>query len=235
MSVTDEIKSRIDIVEYVRRHVPALKKAGRNHKACCPFHNEKTPSFVVNPERQSWHCFGACSEGGDLFSFAQKLHGWDFKEALRELGEESGVQLRPQTPEQKTLSDRLDGLRGLAAAAADLFSARLYSREGATALAYIREERGLRDETIQAFQLGCAPQGWNWLLNSLRALGYSDDDIVEAGLAIRNENGRVYDRFRNRLIIPIRDERGRVVGFGARALDADDPVKYIELAAIRAV
>ena len=86
MSVTDEIKSRIDIVGYVQRHVPGLKKAGRNHKACCPFHNEKTPSFVVNPERGTWHCFGACSEGGDLFTFAQKFHGWDFKEALRELG-----------------------------------------------------------------------------------------------------------------------------------------------------
>ena len=90
MSVTDEIKSRIDIVSYIQRHVPTLKKAGRNHKARCPFHNEKTPSFVVNPERQTWHCFGACSEGGDLFTFAQKMHGWDFKEALRELAAGGG-------------------------------------------------------------------------------------------------------------------------------------------------
>ena len=91
MSVTDEIKARIDLVSYVQRHVPGLKKAGRNHKACCPFHNEKTPSFIVNPERQTWHCFGACSEGGDLFTFAEKIHGWDFKEALRELAAEAGI------------------------------------------------------------------------------------------------------------------------------------------------
>ncbi|MCY3833981.1 MAG: DNA primase [Chloroflexi bacterium] len=227
MSVTDEIKARIDIVEYVRRHVPGLKKAGRNHKACCPFHNEKTPSFVVNPERQTWHCFGACSEGGDLFTFAQKVHGWDFKEALRELGAEAGVQLKPQTPEQKTLSDRIDGLRGLVKAAAELFQGRLYSGAGSSALAYMREERGLRDETVSAFQLGCAPQSWDWLLKSLRALGYRDDDIVDVGLAIRNENGRVYDRFRNRLMIPIRDERGRAVGFGGRALGSEEAAKYI--------
>ena len=121
MSTTDDIKARIDIVSYVQRFVPSLKKAGRNHKACCPFHNEKTPSFVVNPARQTWHCFGACAEGGDLFTFAQKMHGWDFKEALRELAVEAGVQLRPQSPAQKSRSDHLEKLRGIAASAADFF------------------------------------------------------------------------------------------------------------------
>ncbi|MDE2852993.1 MAG: DNA primase [Chloroflexota bacterium] len=227
MSVTDEIKSRIDIVSYVQRHVPELKKAGRNHKACCPFHNEKTPSFVVNPERGTWHCFGACSEGGDLFTFAQKIHGWDFKEALRELAAEAGLQLRAQTPEQKTQSDRLDGLRGLVKTAAELFQGRLHDGTADSVLAYLRETRGLRDETIKAFELGYAPESWDWLLKSLRGLGYGDDDIVEVGLAVRNENGRVYDRFRNRLMIPIRDERGRAVGFGGRALASEDGAKYI--------
>ena len=227
MSVTDEIKSRIDIVSYVQRHVPTLKKAGRNHKACCPFHSEKTPSFVVNPERQSWHCFGACSEGGDLFTFAQKMHGWDFKEALRELAAEADVQLRPQTPDQKTAADRLDALRGLVNTAAEFFQNRLEMDDASAVRRYIREERGLSDETSRAFQLGYAPQSWDWLLNSLRRLGYGDEDIVEVGLAVRNERGRVYDRFRNRLMIPIRDERGRVVGFGGRALDAEEGAKYI--------
>ena len=227
MSVTDEIKTRIDIVAYAQRHVPDLRKAGRNYKACCPFHNEKTPSFVVNPERQSWHCFGACSEGGDLFTFAQKIHNWDFREALHELAAEAGVELRARTPEQKTESDRRDRLRGLLNTAASSFHDLLHSADGAAALQYIRETRGLNDETIQLFQLGYAPQSWDRLLNSLRRLGYSADDIVEAGLAVRNENGRVYDRFRQRLMIPIRDERGRVCGFGGRALDADDNVKYI--------
>ena len=227
MSVTDEIKSRIDIVNYVQRHVPALKKAGRNHKACCPFHNEKTPSFVVNPERQSWHCFGACAEGGDLFTFAQKLHGWDFKEALRELANEAGVQLEPQTPEQRTRSDRQERLRGMLSDAAEFYQRELHRETGAFAYDYLRANRGISPETAQVFQLGYAPDSWDYMLKSLRNLGYSDDDIVEAGMAVRNDSGRVYDRFRNRLMFPIRDERGRTVGFGGRALSSDEVAKYI--------
>ena len=227
MSVTDEIKSRIDIVSYVQRYVPGLKKAGRNHKACCPFHNEKTPSFVVNPARQSWHCFGACAEGGDLFTFAQKVHGWDFKEALRELAHEAGVQLKAQTPEQKSRSDRQDALRGIVASAAEFYQRALHREMGSGALVYLREKRGLKDETIGEFQLGYAPDSWDFILRSLRQLGHSDDDIVEVGLAVRNESGRVYDRFRNRLMFPIRDDRGRIVGFGGRALGAEETAKYI--------
>jgi len=227
MSVTDEIKARIDLVSYVQRHVPSLKKAGRNHKACCPFHNEKTPSFIVNPERQTWHCFGACSEGGDIFTFAQKANGWDFKEALRELAAEAGVQLRAQTPEQKSESDRLDALRGLVNTASENFQRLLFDGDASSVLDYVRDGRGLSDETIRDFQLGFAPESWDWLLNSLRRLGYRDDDIVEVGLAVRSEKGRVYDRFRNRLMIPIRDGRGRVVGFGGRALGADELAKDI--------
>jgi len=227
VSTTDEIKSRIDIVSYVQRHVPSLKKAGRNHKACCPFHNEKTPSFVVNPVRQTWHCFGACAEGGDLFTFAQKMHGWDFKEALRELAAEAGVELQRQTPAQKSRSDHLEKLRGIVSSAAEFFQDALRPESAAGIRSYLRDQRGLSDATVQAFQIGYAPQSWDFMLRALRDLGHNDDDIVEAGLALRNENGRVYDRFRNRLIIPIRDERGRVVGFGGRAMDANDSAKYI--------
>lgn len=227
MSTTDDIKARIDIVSYVQRFVPTLKKAGRNYKACCPFHNEKTPSFVVNPARQTWHCFGACAEGGDLFTFAQKLHGWDFKEALRELAAEAGVEIQRQTPAQKTRSDHLDKLRGIAASAADFFQAALQRESAAKIRSYLRDQRGLTDESVRAFQIGYAPESWSFMLQALRDLGHSDDEIVEAGLAVRNENGRVYDRFRNRLIIPIRDERGRVVGFGGRSMDANDSAKYI--------
>jgi len=227
MSVTDEIKSRIDIVSYVQRFVPSLKKAGRNHKACCPFHNEKTPSFVVNPERQTWHCFGACSEGGDLFTFAQKINGWDFKEALQELAQEAGVQLRQQTPQQQTRSDELERLRGLLASAAEMYQKQLLHPGAKAVLGYVRNKRGLTPETIETFQFGYAPDSWNFILQGLGALGHSEDEIIDVGLAARNENGRVYDRFRNRLMIPIRDERGRVVGFGGRALSADDPAKYI--------
>ena len=227
MSVTEEIKSRIDIVSYVQRHVPELKKAGRNHKACCPFHTEKTPSFVVNPERQSWHCFGACAEGGDLFTFAQKLHGWDFKEALRELALEAGVELRPQTPAQQARSDHLDRMRGLVAAASDLYHDRLFAPESRSILNYATETRGLSRETVKTFRIGVAPDRWDFALDALLSMGYDEDEVIEAGLAARSEHGRVYDRFRNRLIIPINDERGRVVGFGGRALDPDEPAKYI--------
>ncbi len=227
MSTTDDIKARIDIVSYVQRHVPSLKKAGRNHKACCPFHSEKTPSFVVNPVRQTWHCFGACAEGGDIFTFAQKLHGWDFKEALRELAAEAGVELQRQSPAQKSRSDHLEKLRGIAASATEYFQQALRRESAAGVRAYLRDKRGLNDETIAAFLIGYAPDSWDFMRRALRDLGHSDDDIVEAGLAVRNDSGRVYDRFRNRLIIPIRDERGRVVGFGGRAMDPDDSAKYI--------
>ncbi len=227
MSVTDEIKARIDIVSYVQRHVPSLKKSGRNYKACCPFHNEKTPSFIVNPERGTWHCFGACAEGGDIFTFAQKVNGWDFKEALRELAQQAGVQLRAQTPQQKDEDEKLERLRGLLATAADYYHGRLQQADAQPVRDYIFAERGLHDATVDRFQLGYAPPGWDFMLNALRGLGYSDEEIIEAGLATRNESGRTYDRFRNRLIIPIADPRGRVVGFGGRALDPADNIKYI--------
>ena len=227
MSVTDEIRTRIDIVNYVQRFVPALKKAGRNYKACCPFHSEKTPSFVVNPERQTWRCFGACAEGGDLFTFAQKMNGWDFKEALHELGQEAGVQIREQTAEQKSRHDYLERLRGLLATAAEHYHSRLFHAEARAALRYARDQRGLTEAAIKAFQIGYAPDRWDELLNMLRGLGHSEAEIIEAGLAIRNDSGRVYDRFRHRLMIPIRDERGRTVGFGGRALRPQDHPKYI--------
>ena len=227
MSVTDEIKARIDIVSYVQRYVPSLKKSGRNYKACCPFHNEKTPSFVVNPERGTWHCFGACAEGGDLFSFAQKANGWDFKEALRELAQQAGVQLRAQTPQQKSEDEKLERLRGMLATAVDYYHQRLGAGDAQPVRDYLFAERGLRDETVRYFQLGYAPPGWDFMLNEMRGLGYSDAEIIEVGLAAQNDRGRIYDRFRNRLMVPIRDPRGRVVGFGGRALDPADNVKYI--------
>ena len=227
MSAIEEIKSRIDIVGYVQRYVPELKKAGRNHKACCPFHTEKTPSFVVNPERQTWHCFGACAEGGDLFTFAQKLHGWDFKEALRELGQEAGVEIRRQTPDQRQRSDRVAQLRALIAEAAEIYHRQLFQPQSHATRNYVVQERGLSRATLGEFRVGVAPDRWDFILNELKALGHSEQDIIDAGLAARNDRGNVYDRFRNRLMIPIADERGRVVGFGGRALNPDEPAKYI--------
>ena len=229
MSVTDEIKGKLDIVDYIGRYVP-LKRGGRSYKAPCPFHAERTPSFVVNPDSQTWRCFGACAEGGDIFSFAMKQHGWSFSEALQELGKLAGVEVHKQTPEQRAQSDRLDHLRGLVQAAADAYHGLLLNPNDADAAAtmqYVREKRGLTDETILKFGIGYAPPGWTNLLDHLKQLGYSEDQIIDTGMAVRNDGGRVYDRFRNRLMIPIRDERGRVTGFGARALDPEDNPKYL--------
>lgn len=225
MSVADEIKSRIDIVTYIQQYVP-LKKAGRYYKANCPFHSERTPSFIVNPDTQSWRCFGSCAEGGDLFSFAQKHHGWSFRESLEELGRQAGVELRRQTDEQRQQAARRDVLRGVLQAATDWFQEHLWKLP--QVLNYARERRGFSDDTLRAAALGYAPDGWQHLRDYMRQLDYSDEDLLEVGLLRRNEeSGRVYDYFRNRLLIPIRDERGRVVGFGARALADEDEPKYL--------
>lgn len=227
MSVVDDIKAKLDIVAYIHQYAP-LKKAGRYYKACCPFHSEKTPSFTVNPDTQSWRCFGACAEGGDIFSFAMKQHGWDFPEALAELGRAAGVEVRKQTPQQAEQSQRSDHLRGLLKVAADFYHHQLVSTEaGHAVLEYAQRKRGFTDETIRNFQIGYAPEGWQNLLNELKQLGYSEDQALDAGVAIRNDRGSVYDRFRHRLMIPIRDERGVVIGFGARALNPDDQPKYL--------
>ena len=224
MSVTDEVKSRLDIISYIQQFVP-LKRAGRTYKALCPFHSEKTPSFVVNPDTQTWRCFGSCAEGGDIFSFAQKYHGWNFAEALQELGKLAGVQVQQQTAEQQRQAERLDALRGLAQAATDFFHEQLLHHQDV--LRYVHDQRGFTEETILTYGIGYAPDGWQVTLEHLTQLGYAEDDLLEVGLVRRSDAGRVYDYFRNRLIIPIRDERGRVIGYGARALSADDNPKYL--------
>ena len=224
MSVTDEIKARLDIVSYIQQYAP-LKKAGRNYKAACPFHNEKTPSFVVNPETQTWRCFGSCADGGDVFSFAQKYHGWDFREALHELGALAGVEVQQQSEAQRQQAARLDALRGLMQTAADFYHEQLW--QNPNVLRYVRERRGFSDETLADYDIGYAPKGWQTTLEYLVNLGHNVDDLVEVGLTRRSDNGREYDYFRNRLMIPIRDERGRVIGFGARALADEDNPKYL--------
>lgn len=226
MSVAEEIKARLDLVAYISESV-SLKKAGRNYKANCPFHQERTPSFIVFPDTQTWRCFGACGEGGDIFAFAMKMHGWDFGEALRNLAQRAGVELAPSTPEQAERAAASERLLGLLDQTARFFHDQLLHAPAAeNARAYV-QKRGLSEATVQTFLLGYAPGGWHALLNHLGKLGYAQDDLIAAGVAIRNDEGRVYDRFRERLVIPIRDGRGRVVGFGARALKPGDEPKYL--------
>ncbi|MBC6934696.1 MAG: DNA primase [Chloroflexi bacterium] len=229
VSVADEIKSRLDIVAYIQQYVP-LKKSGRTYKACCPWHSEKTPSFVVSEDRQTFRCFGACATGGDIFAFAMRHHGWSFSEALQELGRLAGVEVHKQTPEQKARGEQMDALRGLLKTAAEAYHQALInpqSDDARAALHYAKHKRGFSDETLLKFGIGYAPPGWHNMLEHLKEIGYSEDQIIEAGIAVKNEKGNVYDRFRSRLMIPIRDERGRVIGFGARALDPDDNPKYL--------
>ena len=179
MSVVDDVKARLDIVDVVSGYVN-LHKAGRNYKALCPFHQEKTPSFVVFPDTQTWRCFGACGEGGDVFGFVMKSEGWDFAETLRELAKRAGVQLAPPDAAQEQRQVESDRLLGLLDATARFFHDQLLTAPAAEgARAYV-ERRHLSAETVAGFALGYAPDDWRQALHHLQLLGYSQDEIVEA-------------------------------------------------------
>ncbi|HUW14203.1 MAG TPA: DNA primase [Anaerolineae bacterium] len=217
MSVVDEIKERLDIVEVVSRHVP-LKKAGRNFKGLCPFHVEKTPSFVVFPDTGNWHCFGACGIGGDVFSFVMKHDNLDFKEALQVLAPMAGVTLERSSAAADSAEEKLrKRLLAITAAAADYYHQQLLGDLGERARGYL-EQRGLTEETWDLFLLGYAPDSWDSLQRYLQGQGYKPTEMETAGLSIARQGGGSYDRFRDRLIIPIRSVRGRPIAFGARLL-----------------
>ncbi len=225
MSVVDEIKRRLDIVEFIGSYAP-LQKAGRNFKALCPFHTEKTPSFIVFAETQSWHCFGACSTGGDIFGFAMRQENMTFSEALRFLAERAGVSLRPLDGEEAKRKDEIDRLRAVNSAAAQHYHRVLMAAPaGKSAVRYL-EGRGVSRETMVTFQLGYAVDDWHDLEQHLRRAGISQPDMLAAGLLSESDSGNVYDRFRGRLIFPIRDVRGQVIGFAGRVLDNSVP-KYL--------
>jgi len=226
MGTIDEVKERLDIVEVISSYVP-LKKTGRNFRALCPFHQEKTPSFYVFPDSQRWHCFGACGEGGDVFSFVMKKEGWDFRTALEELARRAGVELRPRTPAEAQREEEAERLRAALADAATYYHhLLLHAPEADHARAYVAQ-RGLAPETVERFQLGYSLPGWESLRSHLTDRGFTPAELVQAGLLVEREDGTAYDRFRGRLMIPIRDPRGRVVGFGARTLEPEGLPKYI--------
>lgn len=226
MSVVDEIKERVDIVEVIRSYVP-LKKAGRSYKGLCPFHSEKTPSFVVFPHTGTWHCFGACGTGGDIFTFIMKRENLDFGEALRLLAQRAGVELEGRSTEAAETEKRLDLLREINQTTALYFhDLLLNSAEAAQARAYL-DQRGLNRETIDRFQIGYALNRWDGLLRYLTDKGYAVALVHQAGLIVeREDHSGYYDRFRGRIIFPIRDDRGRTIGFGGRVLDDTLP-KYL--------
>ena len=224
MGVIDDVKQRIDIVEVIGEYTP-LTKAGRTFRALCPFHSEKNPSFYVYPERQSWHCFGACNTGGDVFSFIMKKQGVDFGEALRLLAERAGISI-PSRLEPEAGKDERERLYQANATATQYFhNLLLNSPDGEKARGYLAK-RGLLPKTISDFQLGFSLNSWEALKRYLVEKGYSESELVTAGLLIEGEGGATHDRFRNKLMFPIFDIRGRVTGFGARVFDDSLP-KYL--------
>jgi len=227
MSTIDEIKARIDIVDLISETVQ-LRKTGKNYTGFCPFHsNTRTPAFAVFPESGTWRCFGQCNEGGDIFGFVMKKEGWDFAEALRYLAEKAGVQLRPPTPQEKEVTEENDHLRSLLEEAMTYYRHFLQnSSEGHQALDYLKQ-RGLTEPTLEMFGIGYAPQGWDTFLSHFKSKGYSEVDLMDAGMISEREGGGYHDRFRHRIMIPIRDERGRIAGFGARILDPNDVPKFL--------
>ncbi|MFN2132366.1 MAG: DNA primase [Anaerolineae bacterium] len=225
MTAVDEIKARLDLVDVVSEHV-SLRKSGRNYKGLCPFHAENTPSFFVFPETQTWHCFGACGTGGDVFSFVMKHENLDFPEALRLLAQRAGVELSPTRPQDAERQQQVDKLFEINAAAAAYYRdllLRADSAEGARAYA---AARGLSADTMNTFGVGYAPDAWRAVSNHLIERGYARQDLLEVGLIVARDDGGFYDRFRDRLIVPIRDTRGRVIGFGGRILGDGQP-KYL--------
>ncbi len=225
MSITGEIKQRIDIVEVISAYV-SLQKAGRNFKALCPFHNEKHPSFFVFPEQQTWHCFGACGTGGDVFSFIMKKEGIDFGQALRLLAQRAGVTLSSVGPSNSVEDKKRERLFQINEAATEYFHHLLLNTEAGEAARNYLDKRKIAPETIMGFRLGFSSNSWDALKKFLANKGYAAQELIEAGLIIEKTEGNSYDRFRNRLMFPICDLQSRVMGFGARALDESLP-KYI--------
>src|SRR5438445_4937072 len=218
----DLVKERVDIVQLIGERV-ALKKAGRVYKGLCPFHSEKTPSFQVDPDRRRYHCFG-CSRDGDAFTWLEEQDGLEPAEALRVLADRAGVELTSRrAPEDQEREKRL-------LAAND--TAHFYFRQALRGTARGREVavyiagRGIKPETVERFGLGYAPDSFDGLLSYLRKKGYADEEVVSAGLISSTERG-LFDRCRDRLIVPIKDGRGRIVAFGGRAMRPDQPGKYL--------
>jgi DNA primase len=224
MSAIDEVKQKIDIAEVIGQYA-ALKKAGRNLTALCPFHIEKHPSFFVYPEQQSWHCFGACNTGGDVFAFVMKKEGLDFGEALRLLARRAGVTMPSKTEPEGKKEEKEEFYKANEATALYFHNLLLNSPAAARAKTYI-EKRGFSARTIADFQLGFSLDSWDALKLYLLERGHSEKTLLSGGLLVEAENGKTHDRFRGKLMFPIREIRGRVTGFGARVLDDSLP-KYV--------
>ena len=223
MSNIDDIKGSLDVVDVISEHVK-LQRAGRNYKANCPFHSEKTPSFIVDPSRQSWRCFGACSTGGDIFSFVMRLDGVEFKEALSILANKAGVILQHDIPmSNKKIPAEINHMT------CEFYKEALLGVDGDIARRYLKS-RGIDQKTAESFDLGYSPRSGDSLKSHLLFHDIDIDQAIEAGVLVRTQSGSVRDFFWDRIMFPIHDMNGRVVGFGARGLGGAMP-KYINTSA----
>ncbi len=226
MSGIEELRERVDVVEVVGDHVQ-LKRSGRSYKGLCPFHDEKTPSFVVFPESGNWRCFGACAVGGDAFDFVMRVEGLDFRGAMELLARRYGVELEAPSPQAAEKKGRRERLREATAAAAEFFHQRLMRGADAEPARQYLRDRGFGIDVAQAFGLGWAPDEWTALFEHLKGKGFEEAELLAAGLVKQRDAGGVYDAFRGRVVFPIHDARGRPVGFGARTLDPEGLPKYL--------
>lgn len=226
MSVIDEVKQRIDIVDLIGRYVE-LRKAGTSYKGLCPFHSERTPSFMVFPDSGTWHCFGSCGIGGDIFSFIMRRENLEFREALELLARQAGVALEADQDPAQGQRSRIYEINE--AAAAYFYEILQHHTSAGVGRAYL-ERRGIIQETITTFRLGYALEQWSGLRDFLLEKGWSLDEQLAAGLVKRHEErNSIYDAFRGRVMIPIRDRQSRVIGFGGRLLGDGQP-KYLNTA-----
>ncbi|MEI6587656.1 MAG: DNA primase [Candidatus Moraniibacteriota bacterium] len=227
----EEIKSRLNIVDVLGEYL-RLDKTGTNYRALCPFHNEKSPSFMVSEEKQIWHCFG-CQKGGDIFSFVMEIEGLEFRDAMRQLAEKAGVELRAVAPGMLEKKNRTTEILELAT---KFYEIQLWKGAGKEKIVSYLKERGLIEEIIKLFRLGYAPNGWRNILEFLTKRGFSVEEIEKTGLLVRkdgasqnNAETKFYDRFRDRIIFPICDYSGRVLGYSARVAPGGDEsqAKYV--------
>lgn len=221
--VLEDILSRIDIVELIQGYIP-LKRAGRNFKTNCPFHHEKTPSFMVSPDRQIYHCFG-CGESGNAFKFLMRYDRMEFREAVEALAKKAGVILPQITGEDRQTNNLKEQLYQINELAASFYANLLHSKESSPIREYLIR-RGIKYETAKQFKLGFAPDKWDALINHIRSKGYDLRSLDISGLIVAKDSGGYHDRFRNRVIYPIFDIKSRIIAFGARVLDDSLP-KYI--------
>lgn len=230
MDEIEEIKKRIDIVDFIGSYIP-LKKAGRNFRANCPFHQEKSPSFIVSADRQIWHCFGSCHEGGDAITFFMKWESISFAEALRELARQTGVQLHKHEAGDDTANkrERMYAINQLAAKYYHYVL--MQTKQGARAKEYLLKTRGVHEKVAETYEIGYSPDSWDSLKTFLMKKGYGEDELETVGLISRSKSGRTFDRFRARLMFPILDTRGNHIGFSGRIIEGvaegHETAKYV--------